>query len=405
MLNTGRNIMIDPSPSAPMEEQGIELVERKGTGHPDTICDSVMEAVCVDLCREYRNAFGHICHHNIDKGLLVAGRSLPAIGGGLVLEPMKIIFGDRATYSCNGNLVPVGEIAEAAAKRWLRDHLRFIDPDKHVIFQNEIKPGSPELTDAFSRKVIGANDTSVGVGYAPLSQTERLVLDVERHLNSPGLKHCFPEVGEDIKIMGYRYGRSVTLTVAAAFVDRHVRSQEHYFNRKAELKSALDTFVADKNPNLDSVRIDINTLDDPSRGEGGMYLTVLGTSAEGGDGGQVGRGNRVNGLIPFNRPQTTEAAAGKNPVNHVGKIYNILSHEIAGRIHRESPGVAECVVYLCSQIGNPVDRPLVASAQLNLEPDADFREAEKHARNIIDEELENVGRFSMLLSEGRYTVC
>ena len=400
-----RNIMIDRALAGPMEEQPIELVERKGTGHPDTICDSIMEAVCLDLCREYSMNFGRICHHNIDKGLLVAGRSMPETGGGIMLEPMKLIFGDRATYTCDGRLIPVGEIAEAAAKKWIRKNLRFVDADKHILFQNEIKPGSPELTDAFARKIIGANDTSVGVGYAPLSETERLVLASEQFLNSPDLKAIFPEVGEDIKIMGYRFGRTLTLTVAIAFVDRFVHSPEHYFDRKASLHGELLKFVERENHQLDSIIIDINTLDDPSRGEGGMYLTVLGTSAEGGDCGQVGRGNRVNGIIPFNRPQTTEAAAGKNPVNHVGKIYNILSHEIAHMIHRETPGVREAVVYLCSQIGKPVDRPMVASAQLVLEQGADLDEVRKHAAEIIDRELEDIRQFIGRLAEGKYRVC
>ena len=404
-MNPARNIMIDLAPSGPMEGHPIELVERKGIGHPDTICDSVMEAVCLDLCREYRSIFGHICHHNIDKGLLVAGRSLPETGGGIVIEPMKIVFGDRATYTCNGRVVPVGEIAEAAAKAWISRNLRFVIPDEHVIFQNEIKPGSPELTDAFSRNEVVANDTSVGVGYAPLSETERLVLAAERHLNSAGVKSMFPEVGEDIKIMGYRFGRNLTLTVAAAFVDRYVRDPKMYFDRKEELREELLKYIEAENRQLDAVRIDINTLDDPARGESGMYLTVLGTSAEGGDGGQVGRGNRVNGLIPFNRPQTTEAAAGKNPVNHVGKIYNILSHEIADRIHRQTPGVSEVTVYLCSQIGKPVDLPLIASAQLSTEPGSDFEQIRKQATEIIEEELENIDQFSLRLSEGFYRVC
>ena len=404
-MDPDRNIMIDRAPDGSMEEQPIELVERKGTGHPDTICDSIMEAVCLDLCREYRKAFGHICHHNIDKGLLVAGRSLPEAGGGIMIEPMKIVFGDRATYSCDGTLVPVGEIAISAARRWIRDNLRFVDPESHIIFQNEIKPGSPELTDAFNRSIIVANDTSVGVGYAPLSETERLVLATERHINSTDFKRSFPEIGEDIKIMGYRSGRNLTLTVAAAFVDRYVREPRMYFDRKAELRDILLRFVESENRLLDEVKIDINTLDDPSRGEGGMYLTVLGTSAEGGDGGQVGRGNRVNGLIPFNRPQSTEAAAGKNPVNHVGKIYNILSHEIAARIHRDTPGVREVSVTLCSQIGKPVDQPLIASVQLCLEPGAELDEARIHARRIIEEQLDDIPSFSRRLAEGFYPVC
>lgn len=397
--------MVDRATCLPMNEQQIELVERKGIGHPDTICDSIMEAVCLDLCHHYDRISGHICHHNIDKGLLVAGRSLPKPGGGLILEPIKLIFGDRATYSCNGQLIPVGDIAQSAAKRWISENLRFIDPDRHLLFQNEIKPGSPELTDAFARKCIGANDTSVGVGYAPMSETELLVLDTERFLNSPELKKRSPETGEDIKIMGCRFGRHLTLTVAIAFVDRFITNPAHYFERKAALHDELLWFIQNRPHRFKQITIDINTLDDPSRGENGIYLTVLGTSAEGGDGGQVGRGNRVNGIIPFNRPQTTEAAAGKNPVNHVGKIYNILSHEIAGKIHRELSGVNEVIVSLCSQIGQPLDRPLIASAQMVPEPDADFGMLKKQAAGIIDRELEKIDTFTRQLVEGKYPVC
>lgn len=404
-MSIPRNITVDRSDAPPMEEQPFELVERKGIGHPDTICDSIMETVCIDLCREYQSRFGHICHHNIDKGLLVAGRSLPKTGGGMVLEPMKLIFGDRATYSCNGEPVPVGEIAEAAAKRWIRENLRFVDPDQHLLFQNEIKPGSPELTDAFARKVIGANDTSVGVGYAPFSDTERIVLKAEQFLNSPGLKARFPEAGEDIKIMGCRNGRKLQLTVAIAFVDRFIPNASRYFERKAALRDELLTFIESQNCAFDSLEIDINTLDDPSRGEQGLYLTVLGTSAEGADGGQVGRGNRVNGLIAFGRPQTTEAAAGKNPVNHVGKIYNVLSHEIAARIHREVAGVREATVFLCSQIGRPVDQPLIASARITPEPDADMAELQSRAASIIDRELAGIDAFCQKLADGEFPVC
>jgi len=63
-----------------------------------------------------------------------------------------------------------------------------------------------------------------------------------------------------------------------------------------------------------------------------LYLTATGTSAEQGDDGQVGRGNRVNGLITPYRPMTLEAAAGKNPVSHVGKTYNIAARQICDKI-------------------------------------------------------------------------
>jgi S-adenosylmethionine synthetase len=399
-----RNIFVEAVPNLPMEEQPTELVERKGVGHPDSICDAIMDGVSIELCRAYLDRFGRILHHNIDKGLLVAGGTTPALGGGTVDEPMRLIFGDRATYEYQGIRVPVGEIAEATAKSWLRGNLRFVDPEAHAIFQNEIKPGSPELTDIFEREVVGANDTSAGVGYAPLSETEELVLATERYLNSTAFKAAYPEAGEDIKVMGYRFGHHLTLTVAIAFVDRFIRDEKTYFERKAAIHDDLQTFVERQRRTIDQVTVDINTLDEPGRGAGGMYLTVLGTSAEGGDGGQVGRGNRVNGIIAFNRPSTTEAAAGKNPVSHVGKIYNLLSHELANRIYVEVEGIREVTVWLCSQIGQPIDRPLMAAAQVILADGVGLEDVREAVTGVIDRDLASIQHFTNRLIHGELTV-
>ncbi|MBO8092447.1 MAG: methionine adenosyltransferase [Prosthecochloris sp.] len=404
-MNKVRNISVERDSSIPVEQQQIELVERKGIAHPDTMCDSIMEAVCVALCREYKQRFGRILHHNIDKGMVVAGKSIPAPGGGKIIEPIKIIFGDRATYAHNSSVIPVGEIAEKAARQWLHKHMRFIDPEKHVIYQNEIKPGSQELTDAFSRAYIGANDTSVGVGYAPLTETEQLVFAIEHYLNSPIFKHAYPETGKDIKIMGMRNGRDLTLTVAMAFVDRYIHNEAMYFERKEIIRDNLVQFVNHKKNSLDNVTVHINTLDDPSRGPGGMYLTVLGSSAESGDSGQVGRGNRVNGLISFNRPQTLEAAAGKNPVNHVGKIYNVLSHQMARRIYKEIKGISGVTVFLCSQIGKPLDEPLTATAKLILEEGVNLQDVEKEVASVIHVELAYIQVFLDELAMGNHPVC
>ncbi len=399
-MRANRNIFVEKASLRPIEEQSVELVERKGIGHPDTICDAVMEATCLGLCREYMQRFGRILHHNIDKGLLVAGQTSPRLGGGKVNEPMRIVFGDRATYEYRGIRIPVGEIAEDAARSWFRKNLRFVDPEQHITFQNEIKPGSPDLTDIFSREIIGANDTSVGVGYAPLSETERLVFAAEKYLNSEGFKRSFPETGEDIKVMGYRFRRDLTLTVAMAFIDGFISDTKMYFDRKNSIQKELQIFIENESESLDSVNIHINMLDDPARGEAGMYLTVLGTSAESGDGGQVGRGNRVNGIIAFNRPSATEAAAGKNPVSHVGKIYNLLSHEIARHVYRNVRGLREVTVWLCSQIGKPIDRPLMAAAHLITEPGVDIEDVYDAVVAVIDRELDSIHAFTKRLALG-----
>lgn len=399
-----RNILIEELKTTPVEKQQVELVERKGVGHPDSICDAIMEEVSVELCREYMNVFGKIAHHNIDKALLVAGKSSPKIGGGTVDEPMRLVFGDRAVYEYKGKKVPVKEIAVETAKEWFKKKLRFIDPEKHVRYQVEIKPGSPELMDIFEREYIGANDTSASVGYAPLTETEKIVINIEKHLNSKEFKEKFPECGEDIKVMAYRQKRNLTLTIAMAFVDRFIDSEKKYFSRKKEIRSAIFDFISKNDLNFDRVNIDINTLDEPGRGEKGMYLTVLGTSADGGDCGQVGRGNRVNGVIALNRPMSTEATAGKNPVSHVGKIYNILSHEIAKKVYKKIPNIDEVYIWLCSQIGKPIDKPLIASAHLILKPEPNIKNIKSDIEEVIETELKNIYKFTDELSRGKYPV-
>jgi S-adenosylmethionine synthetase len=153
----------------------------------------------------------------------------------------------------------------------------------------------------------------------------------------------------------------------------------------------------------------MNTLDERGRGLGGVYLSLLGTSAEDADSGQVGRGNRVNGLISMGRPMGTEAAAGKNPVSHVGKIYNVLSHRIARKIYEEinnsDGGVKEVYIMLLSRIGTPIDRPLMASAQILLERGKTLKEVSKIAHNIFETEISNIDRFCMELIEGKYPIC
>jgi S-adenosylmethionine synthetase len=233
---------------------------------------------------------------------------------------------------------------------------------------------------------------------------EKVVLATEKRLNSSEFKKEFPVAGEDIKVMGYRFDRRLVLTVAVAFVDRFVESEKGYFAQKREIEAAVRDFVKSRDLRFKDVQVDINTLDQPGRGEAGMYLTVLGTSAEGADGGQVGRGNKVNGVIALNRPMSTEAAAGKNPISHVGKIYNLLAHRIADEVYKEVPGIREVYIWLCSQIGQPIDQPLIASAQLVLRPNLPLSSVSDEVKAVIERELANIYDFTQRLAQGEFPV-
>ena len=390
----------------PIEEQDLEIVERKGVGHPDHICDAIMNEVSVALSREYLKRYGHVQHHNIDKALLAAGEVKRRYGGGEVKRPMLMVFGDRATYDVDGDPVPVDELAVDTAKKWLKKNLRFVDPDRHVRYQVELKKGSAALTDIFKRqgKYYGANDTSAAVGYAPLSNTEKIVLQTERYINSPTFKKQFPETGEDVKIMAAREGKDLTLTVALAFVDKFIENENQYFKKKTEVEEDVNRFVRDR-VKFDSTNVNINTLDKRGRGMDGIYLTVLGTSADDGDGGQVGRGKRPTGIIPLNRPTCSEAAAGKNPVSHVGKIYNLLTYEIANHVYEKVPGIKEVYVWLLSQIGKPINEPKVAGVELILDKGVEFGRTSKQATEIVKSELNSINDFTDRLTQGKIPVC
>ena len=103
-----RNIVVEKFEGVPLEKEKLEIVERKGLGHPDTICDSILDRVSVNLSKVYLEKFGVILHHNADKSLLVAGEIDTKFGGGEVKQPMRMIFGDRATSEAEGVEIPVG---------------------------------------------------------------------------------------------------------------------------------------------------------------------------------------------------------------------------------------------------------------------------------------------------------
>jgi S-adenosylmethionine synthetase len=388
-------------------EAEVEIVERKGLGHPDTICDAVMEQIAVALARAYRDKFGTILHFNCDKGLLVAGRVERRFGGGKVLEPMRLIIGDRASVASGKKRLDVAAVAIEAAKAWFRKNLPRVNPERHLRYRVELRPGSEELTALFSgkKRVRGANDTSAAVGYAPLTEAERLVLETERYLNAAAFKARFPETGQDVKVMGIRSGRRLSLTVAMPLIDQHVESEADYFRRKKAVHEDLLGHLQKQSESLEEISVSLNSLDCRGKGMDGIYLSVLGTSAEDADSGEVGRGNQVNGLIALNRPRGSEAAAGKNPVSHVGKIYNVLTHRLADRIYRQISGLRSVEVWLCSRIGEPVDRPQIVSVQIHVQPGVRGVDLTDPIRGVIQKELRRIPDFCEELAEGRYPVC
>lgn len=396
---------IEISNRAPVAEQAVEIVERKGTGHPDYICDAVMERISVALSREYLKRFGTVLHHNTDKGLLVAGQVVKGFGGGKVIKPMELIVGDRASYGTGRSRVPVAEIARETVFSWFRENLPHIDPKKHLKVRVVLQPGSVELAGIFARRgrVRGANDTSAAAGYAPLTPTEQAVFATERLINSPAFKLRFPETGEDVKVMGVRRGRELDLTLACPLMASLIDSERAYFRKKREIHAAVMEFLSTRP--FSKVNLNFNSLDAKGQGTRGVYISLLGTSAEDADSGQVGRGNRVNGVISLNRPMGTEAAAGKNPVSHVGKIYSILSHQMANEIYERVEGLKEVSVWLLSEIGRPINEPKQVYVEVRPGKKPLKARITRNVWRIIDEFLLSIPAFTEELSRGEHPVC
>ncbi|HKJ57983.1 MAG TPA: methionine adenosyltransferase, partial [Halobacteriales archaeon] len=322
----------------------------------------------------------------------------PEFGGGEVLEPIYILIVGRATKSFEGQRFPAETVALDAARDYLAENFPNLDVGSDVVVDVRLGEGSGDLQTVFDeegRAVPMANDTSFGVGHAPLSETERIVLNAERHLNGEFAADN-PALGPDVKVMGKREGDEIDLTVAAALVDQYVPNMEGYL---AEIETIRE-YVADLATDYTDrdVHVHVNTADDYE--EGSIYLTTTGTSAEQGDDGSVGRGNRANGLITPNRSMSMEATSGKNPVNHIGKIYNLLSTDIAREVVAEVDGIRDLRIRLLSQIGRPIDQPHVADARVVTSDGVELEDIEDDVRAIVDAGLADVTSVTQRVIDG-----
>jgi S-adenosylmethionine synthetase len=339
----------------------FEVVERKGIGHPDTLADGISESISRELCKQYLEEFGQILHHNVDKVLIIAGKSLPEFGGGSVLIPPSVVVGGRATRPSEKSL---DEIFNQAAASYFQRTLKNL---KDYRVEPRAEEGAQELRSLIGK---GANDTSIGIGFAPLDPVERLVIDLEKEILP------IQGVGEDNKIMAVRVGDKLTIVVAAAMVSKYIVSMDNYEEVKAKIKDVVVKISETEDVSVNAADFEKN-----------IFLTVTGSSIEMGDDGATGRGNRGNGLITPMRPMTLEAIAGKNPTSHVGKIYNVLAERAAKDI-AELEGVKEAYITFVSKIGSPIDQPLMRGAKIC----GDIEQAPKNEtriNSIIDYWLES----------------
>jgi S-adenosylmethionine synthetase len=378
-----RNIVVTEAAERFIEEYPVEIVERKGIGHPDSLCDGIAERISVEYTRWCQENLGTVLHHNFDKVQLVAGEVAVGFGKGVLLKPIHIQIAGRGTQEFQGRMIPMDAIAIHAAKQHIRETMKYLDPDKHMVVDCFAGAGAVELAHTVDH--VRANDTSFGCAHWPRSQVENAVFESAQYLNYELIKK-FP-VGEDVKVMGMRKGEQIILTCAVPFISTEIQDLGEYVEARKGVRDSIQAFAEKFAPGR-KLTVEVDTADDDAAGE--VYLTMTGTSAECGDDGSVGRGNRVTGLITPFRTASLEAAAGKNPISHVGKIYNVLSFLTAQDIIREVPEIREASVYILSQIGHPLDQPLIATATIKPAKGSLTKAVEEKVRMVLNNRLEKV---------------
>lgn len=347
-----------------------ETIERKGLGHPDSIADGL----AADISRRYSNytikeCDGLILHHQIDKLMIIGGKTKVDFGSGVFVEPIRIIVAGRITYKYIKKVIPVNEILNTSIKDYFNELFPIVDFNHDILVENRltdyagpgtIKSSKGAIANMFSPKdkvhvrgyeKLVANDTSYCIAYSPYSNLENAIINVEHFLNNRNTKTKYPWLGSDIKIMAVRNKDKVEITVCVPQIAKYVPTFNDYKNNLYVIGRIIDIKFRRILPKY-KIEIFINTKDDYESMN--VYLTASGASLSG-DIGVVGRGNRTNGLITSNRPMSMEGTNGKNPRYYSGFIYAVATKNISADLLKVT-GKAN-VVEIVSQNGGLLSRP------------------------------------------------
>lgn len=349
----------------------VAIVERKGWGHPDTLADHLAERLSRAYSRYTKNKFGAVLHHNFDKLALLGGACDVRYGSGAMLDPVRVLVNGRAARSCGGEEIPVDSLVTDVVHEFfgerlpeLQDHIKIelnitSNPSPGAVRTDD---GEPERSRWFAprsakdlreRQALLANDTSLGTGWAPEGIVERFARELVDVFAAPSeFNRERPWCGSDVKLMAHAVGNELDAVLCVPQKCTYVSNRQMYLDNRRDVLDECHRRAATALPGW-STRFRLNVRDIPERDE--LYLTYTGSSLESGDEGVVGRGNRVNGLITPLRPMNLEGANGKNPVYHVGKLYNVAARRLAQRLYEETGGYTE--VHLVSATGQLLAQP------------------------------------------------
>ncbi len=306
-------------------QQPIEVVERKGLGHPDTIADGIAEAISIEYSKYCLENFGAILHHNVDKTIVLGGQCDLEYGRAELLKPFRVLFGGRMSRSFSSQEIDIKTIQITAAKNYLQKILPRLNASKDLEFHT-FTSSSSRIPHWFSPRTINdlpeyknphANDTATIVGFWPLSVLEQMVLASERYFYEfeQKIHPRFDFIGGDIKVMALRRGQEVELTLCVPFHADKIKNQKEYFEHKSLIENGLRKFLEEKFRGSLNINLQVNTQYQKIKSDNddgrGRYLTVIGSALDYGEEGISGRGNRCRGLISSMRPSTVESVYGK----------------------------------------------------------------------------------------------
>ena len=375
----------------------FELVERKGVGHPDTICDAIAERASSDYSKYCIETFGKPAHHWFDKVMLIGGEADVDYGIGKITKPYKVIFAGKVSYHVGTKRIPVEDILYKSAVCVLEEVLTGFDAKCHLVVVNELvdyqgsgrgtsryQPSSVEALPSLNNPELVSNDSNLLSAYAPLTTLESLVLLVERFVNGKDFKMRNPDTGWDVKVLGNRFLDHYELLLNMPFLAKDIHSMEEYLQRKQDVYDEITKFISEK------FDIKVHLMMNATDRNGRPYLTALGSVADTGDVGVVGRGNRMNGLITPMRPMSIEAPAGKNPIDHTGKIYGVVANEIAYEVYKAIKMPVEVYIFTAKESRlNNTDRVIVKVINFT-----DEEREKKIIEQIVKEQFDNIGHVS-----------
>lgn len=361
----------------------FEVVETKGKGHPDNICDTLAKKISSNYSHYCMEKYGVILRHMIDKLSILGGGSKVKFRFGEMINPIRVLINGRFTDRFENEVIDYMQIVSTTVKSYMKEIFPLLDVERFVLIidnthhnegpgvvynsdnttknerQNffEVKNTSDLLRHSNGFR---CNDTSTTVSYYPASNLEQVVLSIEQFLNSTNYNSAHKWVGSDIKVMGIRKNNDIEITSCVPLISKYVTNLKDYKLKLEGIKEDILNIVKQKFPNS-PIKIYLNTRDNYEKND--LYLTAIGSAIESGDEGAVGRGNRSRGVIPFCRNFSMEASCGKNPVYHTGKLFTAIGDTISKKIYEIYK--IENIVYCTSKMGDNIVEPWNVSIELH----------------------------------------